>query len=149
MKPILLKISPLLNVVPHKAWQAVSKQNIIFPFYHSVDNWEKPYLRYTFPVRTLKQCRDDLDWLMRHYEPISYNQLLEPGTKFSSTKKYFLLSFDDGLKSINNIVAPILKEKSIPAIFFINTGFTDNKDLFFRYKINLMQAELDKVKISR
>ena len=53
-----------------------------------------------------------------------------------------LFTFDDGLKEINDIVAPILKQKGIPAIFFINPAFTDNKDLFYRYKASLVIEKL-------
>jgi hypothetical protein len=36
------------------------------------------------------------------------------------------------------IVAPILKEKNIPATFFINTDFLDNKALFYRFKTSVL-----------
>ena len=56
---------------------------------------------------------------------------------------YFLLSFDDGLSSFYQTIAPILEEESIKAINFVNTDFLDNRELFFRYKVNLI---IDKLK---
>src|SRR5690606_8125497 len=35
-------------------------------------------------------------------------------------------------------------EKGIPAIFFLNSAFIDNKDLFFRFKASLLIEELQK-----
>jgi len=49
-----------------------------------------------------------------------------------------LLTFDDGLKEMKTVVAPILKKRNIPAVFFLTTDFIDNKDLFFRNKISLL-----------
>jgi peptidoglycan/xylan/chitin deacetylase (PgdA/CDA1 family) len=49
-----------------------------------------------------------------------------------------VLSFDDGLKGCHDIVAPLLKERGIPATFFLNNKFIDNKGLFYRYKASLL-----------
>jgi peptidoglycan/xylan/chitin deacetylase (PgdA/CDA1 family) len=48
------------------------------------------------------------------------------------------LSFDDGLKECAEIIAPILLKKGIPATFFINSGFVDNRKLFHKYKASLI-----------
>ena len=40
------------------------------------------------------------------------------------------------------MVVPILKRKGIPATFFINPSFVDNKDLFHRYKASEITALL-------
>ncbi len=53
-------------------------------------------------------------------------------------KPSFHLTFDDGLKEIYSEIAPILERKGIPATFFINTDFVDNKTLFYRYKVSLI-----------
>lgn len=57
-------------------------------------------------------------------------------------KNPFLLTFDDGLKEIYTVVAPILERKGIPAVFFLNNDFIDNKQLFYRFKISLLIHEL-------
>ena len=49
-----------------------------------------------------------------------------------------LLTFDDGLLECHQIIAPILKKKGIPAVFFLNNHFIDNKGLFFRYKVSIL-----------
>jgi peptidoglycan/xylan/chitin deacetylase (PgdA/CDA1 family) len=49
-----------------------------------------------------------------------------------------LLSFDDGLREFYEVIAPVLHRKGIPAICFLNSGFLDNQDLFYRYKASLL-----------
>jgi peptidoglycan/xylan/chitin deacetylase (PgdA/CDA1 family) len=56
------------------------------------------------------------------------------------------LSFDDGLSGLYDTVAPELLKRKIPAAFFINTDFIDNRDLFFRYKASLILDRLEDVK---
>ena len=40
------------------------------------------------------------------------------------------------------MAAPILRQKGIPAICFLNSGFIDNTDLFYRYKASLLIGRL-------
>jgi hypothetical protein len=49
-----------------------------------------------------------------------------------------VLTFDDGLVECHRFVAPLLKRKGIPAVFFLNNRFIDNLDLFYRYKVSLL-----------
>jgi hypothetical protein len=51
------------------------------------------------------------------------------------------LTFDDGLREMYEIVAPILLAKGIPAAFFLNTDYLDNKALMFRYHASLLIQE--------
>jgi len=53
-----------------------------------------------------------------------------------------LLSFDDGLVECYHVINPILKEKGIPAAFFINPAFVDTEEIFYRYKVALLINEL-------
>jgi peptidoglycan/xylan/chitin deacetylase (PgdA/CDA1 family) len=57
-------------------------------------------------------------------------------------KPAMLLSFDDGLTECHGIIAPLLKKKGIPAIFFLNNDFIDNKGLFYRYKASLLTEQV-------
>jgi peptidoglycan/xylan/chitin deacetylase (PgdA/CDA1 family) len=72
------------------------------------------------------------DW---HAHALGRKPLLKPS---------MILSFDDGLREVYDIIAPILVEKGIPATFFINPEFIDNKGLFFKYKANLVIDRLEK-----
>ncbi len=123
-----------------------SGQRIFLPFYHAIQGKNSlPHIHHLYRLRSKSQFENDLDFLLKHYQAISLNQLLDHiQQKSSLPKNSFFLSFDDGLKEVFEIVAPILESKGIPATIFINSAFVDNKDLFFRYKASLLIEQLDK-----
>jgi peptidoglycan/xylan/chitin deacetylase (PgdA/CDA1 family) len=53
-------------------------------------------------------------------------------------KNSFLLTFDDGLRECYEIIAPILKQKGIPATFLLCSAFVDNKQLSYDSKKSLL-----------
>ncbi|MDF1671938.1 MAG: polysaccharide deacetylase family protein [Vicingaceae bacterium] len=112
---------------------------MILPFYHVVTNEESEHFNQLYPIKTVEEFKSDLDFLLKHFKPISLDELIELNKSGKRPKKNcFHLTFDDGLKELYTIVAPILKEKKIPATFFINTDFIDNQQLFYRFKANLL-----------
>jgi hypothetical protein len=54
----------------------------------------------------------------------------------------FMLSFDDGFREMHDIVAPILREKGVPAVFFLNSGFIDNRRLCYLQKASVLADRL-------
>jgi peptidoglycan/xylan/chitin deacetylase (PgdA/CDA1 family) len=77
-----------------------------------------------------------MDFLMRHFTPLHIDDLISG--RMHERTNYFMLSFDDGLAEMYDIVKPILLEKGIPATFFVNSAFVNNHALFYRYKISLL-----------
>ena len=124
---------------PLKWLRKISGQHFIFPFYHMVS--DKPFspVNHLYPVISEKQFRKDLDFLLAHFSPASYNDVVsftEEGKK--GKKPQFFLSFDDGFSECYHVIAPILKEKGIPAAFFINPAFVGNQQLSHRLKIGFI-----------
>ncbi|MES2587749.1 MAG: polysaccharide deacetylase family protein [Bacteroidota bacterium] len=123
----------------------LSKQNLLVPVYHLISDIKVPHVEHLYKIKNTQAFKKDLDFLLKHYQPISYNDLLELKLKGEQVKKNtFLLTFDDGLSEFHNVVAPILIEKGIPAINFLNSDFVDNKNLFFRYKVSLLIEKISK-----
>lgn len=118
---------------------------VILPFYHAISDQRMPHIDPLYEVKSTDQFVLDLDYLLKHYEPIDLPTYLDylNGTK-TITKKSFLLSFDDGLREFHDVIAPILRKKGVPALCFLNSGFIDNKRLFFRYKIALLIDKYEK-----
>jgi peptidoglycan/xylan/chitin deacetylase (PgdA/CDA1 family) len=112
-------------------------QNFIIPFYHVVSDEECPHIKNLYRYKGIKEFERDLEYLARHYMPIGADDLEYVLAGKFKAKKIMLLTFDDGLRQMYDIVAPILLKKGIPAIFFLNTDFIDNKGLMFRYKASL------------
>jgi peptidoglycan/xylan/chitin deacetylase (PgdA/CDA1 family) len=138
--PSLARLLPLNGLI------RITGQRTIFPFYHVVSDEEVPHVKHLYTLRTTKQFIQDLDFFLKYYKPIGISDLLgtiHNGRPFSG--KCFLLSFDDGLREFHDVAAPILKQKGVPAICFLNSGFIDNKDMFYRYKASLLIERLQKM----
>ncbi|MBK9271042.1 MAG: polysaccharide deacetylase family protein [Saprospiraceae bacterium] len=117
---------------------------MILPFYHTVSNRDLPHIKHLYKVKTVEQFKQDLDFLMKHFNPI---RLDECWTFDQNLTHRFLLSFDDGLRECLETVVPILLERNLQAMFFVNSAFVDNRNLFYRFKISLLWEELIKTKV--
>ncbi len=110
------------------------------PFYHVVSNEKLPYIL-NYPYRNVKQFEAELDYFLKYFHPVELEEIV---SKKSTGEKVFHLSFDDGLRQCSDVIAPVLLRKGIPATFFINTAFVDNKNLFHRYKASFILNSLRK-----
>lgn len=130
-------------VIPLSILKTISRQKTLLPFYHLVSDQEVPHIKHLYQVRNSSQFIKDLDYLLKHYKPINLEQLKQSvHDKKSLPNDSMFLSFDDGLAECYHIIAPILLKKGIPATFFLNSAFVDNKALMFRYKASLLIEHL-------
>lgn len=114
-------------------------KSLLLPFYHVVSNEHLPHLANLYRYRNELEFEQDLDFLLKHFAPIALNRLLDGGFETNHiTKPSFHLTFDDGLRECAEVIAPVLLRKGIPATFFVNSGFIDNRGLFYRYKVSLI-----------
>ena len=123
-----------------------SGKKLLMPLYHAVSDNSPAHLKNLYPVRTVNEFKLDIEYILKYYKPISVSELIENinnGKEIS--KNRVLFTFDDGLREIVDVVAPLLKDKGIPAVFFVNSAFIDNKELFYRYKASLLIEEIKKV----
>ncbi len=132
-------VSKLGNLVPTPLLTAITNQKLIFPFYHIVSDDDVPHIKHLYSVKGVKSFIKDLDFLLKHYQPIDFFDLKNRVFKTHKlSKPAFLLTFDDGLKEFYENIAPILLQKGIPSVSFLNSYFIDNKALFYRYKASLL-----------
>lgn len=123
----------------------LSGQPDIFPFYHVVSGFHLPHVRHLYRYRREDEFERDLEEMLQWFEPIAPGEYLESGSHAKKGrrakgggKRRMVLSFDDGLAECHQVVAPMLLRKGIPAAFFLNNHFIDNRGLFFRYKASLI-----------
>lgn len=140
MKKILYhKYNLPADIVPLSLYTKITGVKFLAPFYHIVAETPPPHLNTIYRVRSTKDFENDLDFLLKYFRPVDLATLLSAiKEKRIFSKPSFFLSFDDGLREFHDVIVPILLRKGIPATCFINTGFLDNKDLFYRYKICLL-----------
>ncbi len=135
----------LSGLLPFRWLQTFNNHKIIFPFYHLVANERVGHVAHLYSYKNENEFVKDLDFLLKRYKPLSILELYEGKIP---DRDSFLLTFDDGLIEFKEIVAPILLRKGVPAINFLNSGFVDNTDLFYRYKASLLIEETRRDKAS-
>lgn len=117
---------------------------VIAPFYHLVSDEPVPHIDKLYPYQNSRQFEANLDELLRHFQPLGLDDIIrqqQTGRPFE--KKGFLISFDDGLRQVYEVAAPILLRKGVPAALFLNPAFVDNKDIFYNFKKGLILDRLD------
>ncbi len=144
IKSSYYKASSLLPMVLTKAMGSFTT---LLPYQHTVSNEFLPHIKHLFNYKNVEQFSADLDFLLKHYKPVTPADIIKSIEQNNALpKKAFLISFDDGFREVYDIIAPILEQKGVPALFFINPAFIDNKVLFYRCKISLLINELVKHK---
>lgn len=117
----------------------------LLPYHHTVSNDFLPHIKHLYNYKNETQFSTDLDFLLTHFRPISLPDLIRAVQQNGKPpRETFLLTFDDGFREIYDIIAPVLEKKGIPACFFINPAFIDNRVLFYRCKVSLLIHELKK-----
>jgi len=143
MNPFKKIIQASCSILPAGLLTKTSGINVLLPYHHVVSDEDLPHIQELYRYKNRKQFINDLEWLLKKFKPIHPNDLAE--TIFNDkprAKKSFLFSFDDGFREVYDIIAPILIEKGVPAIFFINPAFIDNKELFYRCKLSLVLSKI-------
>jgi peptidoglycan/xylan/chitin deacetylase (PgdA/CDA1 family) len=109
---------------------------------------EMPYVKGLYNVFTPEEFEADLDFILKKYTPLDIEGLVKykQTSQLSGKKKFFFLSFDDGLRQCSELIAPILERKGVPATFFINTGFVGNTNFLHRFKVVLLSEAIKKDK---
>lgn len=126
---------------------AVLKQrrpgSLLLPYHHLVSDAPVPHIKHLYPWKGTKDFEKDLDYLLRRFRPVTLQDVIQSlRTGQSLPSGSFLLTFDDGLREIKDIVAPMLLRKGAPAAFFLNSAFLDNKNLFYKFKLSLIIEHL-------
>jgi hypothetical protein len=119
---------------------------VVSPFHHLVSDEPVPWIDKLYGYKNSRQFESDLDWLLRNFRPLSLEQAAEQarsGRPFA--EKGFLICFDDGLRQVYETAAPILLRKGVPAAFFLNPAFVDNKSVFHNFKKSLILDRFDRM----
>ncbi len=133
--------------VPCSFWSSLTRINPLIAYYHVVSDDDIPHVKHLYKFRTVMEFRRDIDCFCRQFHPISLHQLLENmKTGRSLPRNSILLTFDDGFSEIFHVIAPILREKGVPATFFLTTAFLDNKSMAHHNKISILVEQLDRMR---
>lgn len=135
--------------MPIALLKSLNPHRIILPYQHLVNDEQVAHIKHLYPFKGTKAFAKDIDYLLKHFKPLSVEDILQhinAGTPLPQNG--FLLSFDDGLREVKTHIAPLLEQKGVPAAFFINTAFLDNKELFYNMKVSLLIESMVKQQVS-
>ena len=127
----------LYSVSNSRMINLVKKQSI-FPYYHLVSNTKVKHIKHLYEFKSVERFEQDLDQLLKYYKPLDPKKLIHSIAGGELPKNNFLLSFDDGLSEVYDVIVPILMKKKVSAIFFINPNFIDNKDSLYKHDISVI-----------
>jgi len=132
-------LGPLVGAVPLSLSKWMSSGTLIILYYHVVSDDRLPHIQNLYQYKNIRKFSEDLDFLLAHYSPVELSDAIKwvRGDKVLAENS-FLLTFDDGLSEVHDVIAPILLEKGIPATFFISSAFLDNNELCYLHKISLL-----------
>jgi peptidoglycan/xylan/chitin deacetylase (PgdA/CDA1 family) len=135
-KAIYYSVSSLL---PTGILKRVAPAGSLLPYHHLVSDEEVLHVKHLYPYKSVRQFEADLDHLLKHFRPVAVEELARTVLSGKKTPSgSFLLTFDDGFREVYDVIAPILLAKGVPAVFFVNPAFLDNRLLFYRCKISLL-----------
>jgi peptidoglycan/xylan/chitin deacetylase (PgdA/CDA1 family) len=119
------------------------KDSLRIGYYHIVSSQSKEYLFHQKKISP-EVFKEQLSFLKKHFHIISLNEALQMAEKKQSFYRKLVLTFDDGFSENYSVVAPILKERKIPATFFLIGNCIDNKDLMWRNKLLVLARKAGK-----
>jgi peptidoglycan/xylan/chitin deacetylase (PgdA/CDA1 family) len=132
--------------IPHGSLGRFVEFPFLAPFYHIVSDEKAPHVDHLYSYRNLHEFNKDVDFLLQHYSPLTLTELLSHLKNERPLGGQFLfLSFDDGLRETFDNIAPILKQKGVPATFFVNTATLDNREMLYRHKASLLLDHLTRL----
>ena len=138
-------VSRLASAMPLGLLHGVSGQPLVLPYYHLVSDGPAPHVKHLYRFRSPREFERDLDFLLKHYEPITLGDLIASvRSSRALPKRSFLLTFDDGFREMHDIVMPKLRAKGVPAVFFLISGCVDNRALCHHQKLSLIIEQWEK-----
>lgn len=140
-------IAYISSAIPFSFLSGVIKSPPLIGYYHLVSDEEVPHIKHLYLYKSIKQFKDDLEFLLKRFRPICLTDFLTyMKTGRAVPDNAFLLTFDDGLRETHDVIAPILFAKGVPAAFFLCSAFVDNEMLAFDHKKSLVIERFRKVK---
>lgn len=140
-KILFYSIDRLTYAIPLPAafFEMLWKPRLITLNYHVVSDASLPHIRHMYQYKNVKSFNSDLLYLKKNYRVVSYKEVVD-GTAFDNDAARIpvLITFDDSFVECYSVVAPILKEFELPAVFFLITDLIDNRKIYRKHLISVL-----------
>jgi len=108
---------------------------LIIPYHHLIGEKTPDHVKHIYTFKSSSEFESDLLCLMKYYRSIDLEDLLAGS---DPPQKSFLLTFDDGCREVYENVLPILKKYNLKAVFFLNSSFLDNKEMYYKHALSVL-----------
>jgi len=114
-------------------------------YYHLVSDAHVPHISSLYSYKRVNQFDDDLKFIAKHYTSIPLSEIIRHvNGEAAHSSDCFHLTFDDGLREIYDVIAPMLLRNGISATFFISSAFLDNSELCYQHKASLIVDRINR-----
>jgi peptidoglycan/xylan/chitin deacetylase (PgdA/CDA1 family) len=120
-----LGVLTLLERIAAVRWPSL----IVLTYHRIADPAHDPFYEPVISA-TPESFKIQVDWLCDNFRIVALDELIaqiEPGSRWH--EPVVLLTFDDGYRDNFDLAVPILRERSVPATFFIPTTFLEAPQL--------------------
>jgi peptidoglycan/xylan/chitin deacetylase (PgdA/CDA1 family) len=133
-------LKSMIAATPFEMIRRVVRGQVVSLYYHVVADELKPHLSELYSnVHTVKTFGAELDFLKKHFNPITASQLFSHiENQEPLPENPCLITFDDGYREVYENAFPQLKEREIPFVLFLTSDFVDNKTLFVENTASLI-----------
>lgn len=97
--------------------------------FHNISDTRSPFTDGISVSITPKRFESALRFLTTHYAPVNLDDVLTNGDDRRLPHRPMLLTFDDAYASVAEWAAPLCRQYGVPAVFFVNAAFLDNRRL--------------------
>ncbi len=148
-----MKLGPALSAFSrmallHDLLLLYGRRSLRIAYYHLVADKSPPYYQQenlTTPAVFRRQIR----WLKKRYEFISLEESVKIAREGGDLDRKIVLTTDDGFRENYEVIAPILSDEKIPAVFFLLGTCIDNAELMWRNKIFSVVNTVGKEQIAK
>jgi peptidoglycan/xylan/chitin deacetylase (PgdA/CDA1 family) len=97
--------------------------------FHDISATESPFTRGMGVSITPAKLEAALRFLSTHYTPVRLQDVLTDSDGRGLPRRAVLVTFDDAYASVAELAAPLCRQFGVPAVFFVNAAFIDNRQL--------------------
>lgn len=125
-------IDTAIAAVPHACAAMLIRRDVLVVNYHLIAPDAPPHITGVLPNKTPHQFEQDLLFLKRHYNVVSYADVTAARNGGRPLpKRAMMISFDDGFRECYDHVRPLLLKHDLPCTFFLITDSVDNRALAY------------------
>lgn len=123
--------------------QKAFPKDLVTLCYHVVSDEDLAHIR-LYRYKNCTEFEKDVAYVRDHavgYADVARHRLEHSSLPANSV----LLTFDDGFVECYDLVRPILLRHRVPAVFFLATGFIDERDTFHETPLSLCLTEIERM----